>query len=362
MVATELGKALALRGHEIHFISYALPFRLSLFTDKIYFHEVDVSRYPLFDHAPYSIALTGKMVDVVKNYQLDLLHVHYAIPHAVSAVMARQILQTENIRIPVLTTLHGTDATVVGKEATFLPVVRYSLNESDGVTAVSEYLKRETYETFDINKEICAIPNFVDLERFKRQNKDHFKKAICPNGEKLLVHTSNFRSVKRTSDVIEILAQLRKEKQCVKLLMVGDGPDRTACEQLAREKGVTNDVRFLGKQESVEEILSIADVFIMPSGSETFGLAALEAMACGVPVVSSEIGGLPELNVQGVTGFLCELGDIAGMTKAVRQVLHPEAHEGFVQAARRRAEDFSIDKIVPMYEECYDRAISNMTS
>jgi len=360
VVATELGKSLASRGHEIHFISYAPPFRLDHFAERIYFHEVNGFSYPLFEDPSYALTLTSKMVNVVQFEQLDLLHVHYAIPHATSAVLARQILATQGISIPVITTLHGTDATIVGQDPSFEPVVTYSINQSDGITVVSEYLRQETFRNFDVQKEIAVIPNFVDLKRFRRQNKDHFKKAICPNGEKLMVHISNFRPVKRASDVVEVFSRLRKEGHCLKLLLVGDGPDRLPTEARARELGVFGDVRFLGKQEPIEEILSIADVFLMPSGSETFGLAALEAMACGVPVVSSNIGGLPELNIHGETGFLCDLGDIEGMKEAVKTIINPEHHEGFVQNALNRAAVFQIDNIVPQYEAFYESVVSQL--
>jgi L-malate glycosyltransferase len=357
VVATELGKALAARGHKIHFIAYSMPFRLGPVTENIFFHEVSINPYPLFEHSPYSLALTSKMVDVVKYEQLDLLHVHYAIPHAASAVLARQILAKQGIHVPVVTTLHGTDITLVGQDPSFAPVVTYTINESDGVTAVSEYLKGETYKHFEIHSEIEVIPNFVDTARFYRTNKQHFKQALCPNGEKVLVHVSNFRPVKRAADVVEIFHRLRAEGLGVKLLLVGDGPDRIPTEHLARRLGVYDDIRFLGKQEPVEEILSIADVFLIPSGSETFGLAALEAMACGVPVISSDIGGLPELNIEGVTGFRCPLGDIDAFVDKARLILTDEAlHERMSAAALGRAvQEFDVSRIVPAYEAYYER-------
>ncbi|MEM6337670.1 MAG: N-acetyl-alpha-D-glucosaminyl L-malate synthase BshA, partial [Bacteroidota bacterium] len=340
VLATELGLALAGRGHEVHFITYALPLRLTHVTERVFYHEVSVNSYPLFEYPPYSLALTSKMVDVARFEKLDLLHVHYAIPHASSAVMARNILRGQGLDIPVVTTLHGTDITLVGQDASYAPVVTYSINESDGVTAVSDYLRRETYERFDVKRDIQTIPNFVDTQRFQRQNKEHFKRAICPNGEKVLVHVSNFRAVKRAQDVVKVFANLRAEGIAVNLLLVGDGPDRAPAEQLARRLGVARDIRFLGKQEPVEEILSIADVFLIPSGSESFGLAALEAMACRVPVVSSNIGGLPELNVHGETGFLCDFGDVGALTDATRTLLlDEELHERMAANARRRAED-----------------------
>lgn len=363
VVATELGKALAERGHQVHFIAYSMPFRLEHITQNIYFHEVNVNAYPLFQYPPYSLSLTSKMVDIVKYAKLDLLHVHYAIPHATSAVLARQILESEERYVPVVTTLHGTDITIVGRDPSFEPVVNYSINQSDGVTAVSEYLRRETANHCCINTDIEVIPNFVDTERFKRQRKDYFKQALCPNGEKVLVHVSNFRKVKRATEVVEVFHRLLQEGLPLKLLLIGDGPDRVPAEHLARNLGVFDDVRFLGKQDPIEEILSIADVFLMPSGSETFGLAALEAMACHVPVVSSDIGGLPELNIDGVTGFLCPLGDVDVFTERTRRLLTDEAlHARMAEAARTRALDFEISKIVPQYEAYYETVMERALS
>lgn len=359
VVATELGKALALRGHQIHFIAYSMPFRLGHVTENIYYHEVNVNVYPLFEYPPYSLALTSKMVDVARFEDLDLLHVHYAVPHATSAVLARQILDQHDLAVPVVTTLHGTDITIVGQDPSFAPVVNYSINQSDGVTAVSDYLRRETESHFDIEREIDVIPNFIDTARFTRMNKEHFKQALCPEGEKVLVHVSNFRPVKRAGDVVHVFHRLREEGLSVKLLLVGDGPDRDATQRLARDLGVYSDIRFLGKQEPVEEILSIADVFLIPSGSETFGLAALEAMACSVPVVSSDVGGLPELNVNNETGFLCPLGDIDTLTDCTRRILTDDALQSrMAKAARKRAvEVFDQDRIVPIYETYYERIL-----
>jgi len=357
VVATELGKALAARGHQVHFITYSMPFRLRHIQENVFFHEVTVNAYPLFEYPPYTLNLTSKMVDVVKYEQLDLLHMHYAIPHATSALLARQILAEEGIHIPIVTTLHGTDITIVGQDPSFAPVVNYSINHSDGVTAVSEYLRSETLSCCDIQTEIEVIPNFIDTTRFCRLDKEHFKRALCPNGEKVLIHVSNFRPVKRATDVVDVFHRLREEGLAVKLLLVGDGPDRVPCEHRARQLGVYDDVRFLGKQEPVEEILSIADVFLMPSGSETFGLAALEGMACEVPVVASNIGGLPELVIEGETGFLCPLGNIDALTDRTRLLLTDEAvHARMAQASRERAEHtFDISHIIPLYEAYYDR-------
>jgi N-acetyl-alpha-D-glucosaminyl L-malate synthase BshA len=353
VVATELGKALADNGHQVHFITYNQPARLDFFSENLFYHEVSVSKYPLFDYPPYELALASRLVDVVRFENLDILHVHYAIPHASAAFMAKQILLTYGIYIPVVTTLHGTDITLVGKDRTYKPVVTFSINKSDGVTAVSEHLRQDTYEFFEIENEIKVIPNFIDLNRFSLQAKDHFKKAIAPSGEKVLVHTSNFRKVKRTEDVIRIFAKVR-QKIPSKLLMVGDGGERSDCEQLCRDLGVCDDTRFLGKQDAIEEILSVSDLFLMPSQSESFGLAALEAMACKVPVVSSNAGGLPELNVDGVTGFLKDVGDIDGMAeKAIYILEDADRLAQFKENALARAKEFDLAKILPIYENYY---------
>lgn len=357
VVATELGKALAKAGHEIHFITYSQPTRLDFFNENLFYHEVDIRTYPLFEYPPYELALASKMVDVVKHEHLDLLHVHYAIPHASAAYMAKQILKTENIEIPVITTLHGTDITLVGKDASYEPVVTFSINASDGVTAVSEDLRKDTYEHFKIIKEIDVIPNFIDLERFKKQKKEHFRKAICPDNERLLVHTSNFRKVKRVGDVVRVFHNIRKEIPA-KLLLVGDGPERGHIEQLCRELGTCDDIRFLGKLEAVEEVLSVADLFIMPSEKESFGLAALEAMACEVPVISTNTGGLPELNVHGKTGFMSKVGDIDDMTKNALTILDEKNLSTFKANALARAKEFDISKVMPLYEQHYRRVMA----
>lgn len=357
VVATELGKALADNGHQVHFVTYNQPARLDFFSENLFYHEVSVSKYPLFDYPPYELALASRLVDVVRFEKLDILHVHYAIPHASAAFMAKQILMSYGIYIPVVTTLHGTDITLVGKDRTYSPVVTFSINKSDGVTAVSEHLRKDTFEFFEIENEIRVIPNFIDLTRFSLKAKDHFKKAIAPSGEKILIHTSNFRKVKRTQDVIRIFAKVIK-KIPSKLLMVGDGGERTECEQLSRDLGVCDDVRFLGKQDAIEEILSVADLFLMPSQSESFGLAALEAMACKVPVISSNAGGLPELNVDGVTGFLKEIGDIDGMAESAVYILEDEERlQTFKENALTRAKEFDLSLILPMYESYYTEVI-----
>jgi N-acetyl-alpha-D-glucosaminyl L-malate synthase BshA len=356
VVATELGKALAREGHQIHFITYRQPTRLDFFSENLFYHEVDIKSYPLFDHVPYELALASKMVNVVKYEKLDLLHVHYAIPHASAAYMAKQILKTHNIQIPVVTTLHGTDITLVGKDPGYEPVVTFSINESDGVTAVSEDLKKDTYQHFDIKVPIEVIPNFINLERFKKQKKEHFKLAICPLGEKLMVHTSNFRKVKRVEDVIRVFYEVKKLIP-VKLLLVGDGPERDKMERLCRHYGIFEEVRFLGKLDAVEEVLSVADLFLMPSEKESFGLAALEAMACEVPLLSSNAGGIPELNIDGVTGYVCNVGDIETMTKMALEILSDENLPGFKKRALDRAKEFDVSNILPLYESFYQKTI-----
>lgn len=357
VVATELGKALADKGHQVHFITYSQPARLDFFSENLYYHEVSISKYPLFDYPPYELALASKLVDVVRFEKLDLLHVHYAIPHASAAFMAKQILATYGIHIPVVTTLHGTDITLVGNDPTYKPVVTFSINQSDGVTAVSNHLKEATYQQFEITKDIRVIQNFVDMDRFKLMPKQHFKLAIAPNNERIISHTSNFRKVKRTRDVVLIFEKIQKVVAS-KLLMVGDGPDRVYCEQLCRELGICEHVRFLGKQDAVEEILSVSDLFIMPSESESFGLAALEAMACKVPVITSNAGGLPELNVQGVTGFMDNVGDIDGMADHAVEILRDEATLNiFKENALKRAQEFDLSLILPLYEAFYEEVM-----
>lgn len=316
-------------------------------------------QYPLFEYPPYELALASKMVNVVKYEKLDLLHVHYAIPHASAAYMAKQILRSEGINIPVITTLHGTDITLVGKDNTFEPVVTFSINESDGVTAVSADLRKETYELFPITRDIEVIPNFIDLTRFTKQKKDFFKKAICPQGEKLIIHTSNFRKVKRVEDVVRVFYNIRQQIPA-KLLLVGDGPDRQKMENLCRELEIAEDVRFLGKVEAVEEILSVCDLFLLPSEKESFGLAALEAMACEVPVISTNTGGLPELNIQGVTGFLSNVGDIEDMSKNALYILNDNNLPVFKQNALEQAKRFDVTVIMPHYEAFYQSVMETV--
>jgi L-malate glycosyltransferase len=359
VVATELGMGLARKGHQVHFITYRQPVRLSFphFQENIYFHEVSGADYPLFEYPPYDTALASKMVDVVKYENLDLLHVHYAIPHAMVAYIAKKILITEGRYVPVITTLHGTDITLVGSNRTFAPVVEFSINKSDGVTAVSHSLKAETLELFNIQKDIRVIHNFIDFTRFKKSNKEHFKKIIAPNGERILVHTSNFRKVKRVEDVIYIFQKVFA-KIPSKLLLIGDGPERQYMEELCRQIGLCDEIRFLGKQDAVEELLAIADLFIMPSGNESFGLAALEAMACEVPVLSTNVGGLPEMNIHGETGFMSDVGNIDEMAGYAIQLLSDETMlQQFRKNALAQAQRFDIHNILPQYEAYYEEVL-----
>ena len=356
VVATELGKALAKEGHQVHFITYTQPARLDFFSENLFYHEVSIPTYPLFQYPPYELALASKMVNIVRFEQLDLLHVHYAIPHASAAYMAKQILKTYGIHIPVVTTLHGTDITLVGKDASYEPVVTFSINQSDGVTAVSNDLRKDTYEQFEITREIEVIHNFIDLERFRKQKKEHFKKAIAPADEKILIHTSNFRKVKRIDDVVKIFAEVHKLMPS-KLLLIGDGPERPRIEKLCRQMEIDEDVRFLGKLEAIEEVLSVCDLFLMPSEKESFGLAALEAMACEVPLVSSDAGGLPELNVQGFSGFTSAVGDVEDMVRNALHILDDANLPTFKKNAHARAKDFDVTAILPLYEAHYRRVI-----
>ena len=356
VLATELGKALADEGHQVHFITYQQPVRLNVFNTNIFYHEVRVPTYPLFDYPPYEVALASTMVDVIINHDLDLLHVHYAIPHASAAYMAKQIVKQKNGRnIPVITTLHGTDITLVGKDKTYEPVVTFSINESDAITAVSENLRDETYRSFAIHKNIEVIYNFVDVARFNKKPIDSFRKVIAPAGEKILMHASNFRKVKSVDDVVKIFAAV-KNVMPAKLLMVGDGPERPAMEELARSLGVDEHVRFLGKQEQMEDILAVSDVFLLPSEYESFGLAALEAMAARAVVISSNAGGLIEINVQNVTGFMADVGDIDAMSKYTIDLLQDEAKLATMkEAAYLHACTFDIKNIIPIYEKLYEQ-------
>ncbi|HVG41864.1 MAG TPA: N-acetyl-alpha-D-glucosaminyl L-malate synthase BshA [Chitinophagaceae bacterium] len=355
VLATELGKALAQKGHHVHFITYQQPVRLNGFIPNIFYHEVQVPTYPLFDYPPYETALASTLVDVIKNNGLQLLHVHYAIPHASAAYMAKKILEGNGIKIPVITTLHGTDITLVGRDKTYAPVVAFSINQSDAITAVSQNLCDETYKTFKIEKEIQVIHNFVDVQRFNRKPIDAFKKVIAPNGERVLLHASNFRKIKRVQDVVKIFYNVSKVIPS-KLLFVGDGPERTTAEQLSRELGVFDEIRFVGKQEQMEDILAIADLFLLTSEYESFGLAALEAMAASVPVVSTNAGGLGEIMIQGVTGFMGDIGDTDTMSKQAIDILKDDERlETFKAAAAKHAYTFDISTIIPVYEALYQR-------
>jgi len=355
VLATELGKALADKGHFVHFITYQQPVRLNVFSANIFYHEVRVPTYPLFDYPPYEVALSSTMVDVILHHNLDLLHVHYAIPHASAAYMAKQIVAKVGKKIPVITTLHGTDITLVGKDKTYAPVVTFSINESDAITAVSDNLRMETFKSFAITKEIDVIHNFVDVNRFSKKPIDAFRRVIAPNNERILVHASNFRKVKRVQDVVHVFAEVKKQMPA-KLLMVGDGPERPVMEDLVKDLGVTDDVRFLGKQEQMEEILVVSDLFVLPSEYESFGLAALEAMAASMPVISTNAGGLPEVNIEGKTGFLSDVGDVENMSRRAIEILqNDETLAMYKQNAFDQACKFDIHNIVPVYEKLYSR-------
>ena len=362
VIATELGKGLASQGHQVHFITYKRPARLNAFYENITYHEVNALQYPLFEYTPYESELASKLVDVVRYEKLDVLHVHYAIPHAAVAYMTKQILKTKGIYIPVVTTLHGTDITLVGTNKAFASVVEFSINNSDAVTTVSDSLRQETLNKFEIDQEIEVIYNFIDPDRFKRLNKDHFRKAIAPNDEKIIIHTSNFRKVKRVDDAIKAFAKIRAEIEC-KLILIGDGPERPAMEELCRHIGLCDEIRFLGKQDAVEEILAIGDLFFLPSENESFGLAALEAMACGLPVISTNIGGLPEVNTEGVTGFLFDVGDIDGMAKSAINLLADEKQLKKMKVnAYDRSQEFKLDKILERYVRVYKLVIAKAKS
>ncbi|MDX1936654.1 MAG: N-acetyl-alpha-D-glucosaminyl L-malate synthase BshA [Flavihumibacter sp.] len=355
VLATELGKALADKNHQVHFITYQQPVRLSEFNANIFYHEVRVPTYPLFDYPPYETALASTLVDVILNNQLDLLHVHYAIPHASAAYMAKQIVAKQGKHIPFITTLHGTDITLVGKDKTYAPVVTFSMNESDAITAVSKNLRDETYAFFKIEKEIEVIHNFVDVSRFQKKPIDAFRKVIAPNGEKVLLHVSNFRKVKRVMDVVQIMAKVREQMPC-KLLFVGDGPERSGAESLCRELNIIDDVRFVGKQEQLEDILAVSDLFLLTSEYESFGLAALEAMAAGVPVISTNAGGLTEINEHDKTGYLSNVGNVDEMARYALTLLSDDKKlQQFKNNARQHAAIFDIHNIIPIYERLYNR-------
>lgn len=363
VLATELGHALAKRGHSVHFITYAQPMRLDRYQDNIYYHEVDTPTYPLLEFNLYTLALAGKIIDVAKYEKLDVLHVHYAIPHAISGYLAREILNDKNA-VALVTTLHGTDITLVGLEPSFHPLVKFSLERSDAVTAVSGHLVEKTRQSFDVETPIAMIPNFVDTDQYKRVECPPLARQLHESKDEfVLMHVSNFRPVKRVQDCVRILAEVRTQLPA-RLVLVGDGPDRSDTERLARELGVSDYVRFLGKQSALPEILSMADVFLLPSQQESFGLSALEAMSCGVPVVATNIGGIAEVIRHGETGYVAELGDVRRMAKyCVELLTQPKKLQAFREASRQRAVDvYDINLIVPMYEEIYHQARSAMPS
>ena len=361
VVATELGKALAAQGHEVHFITYNQPVRLGSFHPGVYYHEVEVSKYPLFEYPPYELVLTSKMVEVVQTHNLNLLHVHYAIPHASAAVNAKRILADAGLTVPVVTTLHGTDITLLGKDASFKPVITHAINASDVVTTVSQSLKDDTVRLFEVSRDVEVVHNFVCPSHFERPPDVEFRSQLSPKGAPILCHVSNFRPVKRVLDVIDTFARVRAERE-VTLLMVGDGPDRARAEARCRALDLAQDVVFLGKVKNPIEPLLISDLLLLPSETESFGLVALEAMAAGVPVVSSNVGGLPEVNVQEETGYLREVGDVEGMAQDALAILDDGALRSFKQRAKARAAEFTINRILPHYLALYHRALSSSVS
>lgn len=359
VVATEIGKELAARGHDIHFISYAIPIKLSNTQERIHFHEVEMLNYPLFEHPPYALALATKMAEVATNENLDLLHVHYAIPHSVSAYLAKEMLSPR--KLPVITTLHGTDITLVGNDRSYLLITKFSIEKSDGVTAVSDYLKDLTCREFEIKRPIEMIPNFVNCDIFRRSDQSELRKRFAPQGEKILIHISNFRPVKRVTDVVEIFDRVRQEVPA-RLLMVGDGPERSNAEWLARSKQLGCQVLFLGKQESIADVLSIADLMLLPSENESFGLVALEAMASEVPIIASHVGGIPEVVRDGEDGYLSRPRDVEPMAlKALSILTDEEKRRAMGRNARRHAqENFSSTEIIPRYESYYRKVIDQV--
>ncbi|WP_177763844.1 N-acetyl-alpha-D-glucosaminyl L-malate synthase BshA [Flavobacterium sp. I3-2] len=356
VVATELGLELAQRGHEVHFITYRQPVRLALLNPNIFYHEVNVPEYPLFHYQPYELALSSKLVDMVKLYGIEILHVHYAIPHAFAGYMAKQMLKEQGIDLPMVTTLHGTDITLVGNHPFYKTAVSFSINNSDYVTSVSEDLKKSTYELFETQKEIAVIPNFIEDKSEVIEHKCRRSLFATPN-ERVVTHISNFRKVKRIQDIIKVFYGIQKEIPA-KLMMIGDGPEKADAEKLAQELGIFDKIIFFGNSHEVDSILKYSDLFLLPSETESFGLAALEAMACSVPVISSNAGGLPEVNVQGVTGFLSDIGDVDDMVaNAIKILKDDKTLEKFKQNALAHSKEFSVDKIVPMYEAIYFKAL-----
>ncbi len=358
IVGSEIGRELAEQGHNVHFISSALPTRLTELNSRVHFHEVEMMNYPLFEHQPYDLALATKMATVARAEKLDLLHVHYAIPHSISAILARESIK-QKMYVPVITTLHGTDITLVGADRSYLPITKYGLQQSDGVTAVSRFLKQATIETFDFD-EIEVIPNFICPTFYQRNLDLPLRQKYSPNGEKLLVHVSNFRPVKRPQDCIEIIAKVREKGGDVRLLMVGDGPERSACEYLAKQLGARDFVKFVGKRANIADYLAIADVFLLPSESESFGLAALEAQACEVPVIASRIGGIPEVVSDKETGFLSDIGDTEKMSEDVLKLINnEEMRQEFGKKAREQAVSrYSATEIIPQYLKYYEKVLN----
>jgi N-acetyl-alpha-D-glucosaminyl L-malate synthase BshA len=362
IVATELGKELAKKDHEIHFITYTEPVRLGELRKNIFYHEVSTSDYPLFKYTPYEQVLTSKLVDVVKFEKLDLLHVHYAIPHASAAYMAQQILSDQNIKIPFITTLHGTDITLVGKDPSFEPVINFSINKSNMVTAVSESLKKDTNELFEVKNNIKVIPNFICIDDYKLENNDFYKKRFAPNNEKIICHISNFRKVKRIRDVLLSFEIISKEID-VKLILVGDGPERSALEKISRESKYRNNIYFLGSLKSTKEVLNISDLFFLPSSTESFGLSALEAMACSVPVISTKTGGIPEVVIDGESGYLSKVGDVREMSSNAIEILSNKNKLSlFKENALKQAMKFDVKQILPRYEKIYEKCIDDYLS
>jgi N-acetyl-alpha-D-glucosaminyl L-malate synthase BshA len=359
VVATELGLELARRGHEIHFITYSQPVRLALLNPNVHYHEVNVPEYPLFHYQPYELALSSKLVDMVKLYKIDLLHVHYAIPHAYAGYMAKQMLKAEGIKIPMVTTLHGTDITLVGNHPFYKPAVSFSINKSDLVTSVSQNLKDETYKLFNIKREIHVIPNFIELGKIKIDSTIACHRSVMANeNEKIITHISNFRKVKRIPDVIEIFYKIQQQIPS-KLMMVGDGPEKEVAENLCQKLGISDRVIFFGNSNEIDKILSYTDLFLLPSDTESFGLAALEAMAWGVPVISSNSGGLPEVNFEGVSGFLSNVGNTDEMAQNAIKILSNETKLAeFKENALAVAKQFDIKNIVPIYEKLYEEALN----
>ncbi len=361
VVATELGIALADHGHEVHFITYKQPVRLQLLHSNVHYHEVTVPNYPLFHYQPYELALSSKLVDMVKLHGIELLHVHYAIPHAYAGYMAKKMLEEEGIYIPMVTTLHGTDITLVGSHPFYKPAVTFSINNSDAVTSVSESLKEDTLRLFDIKKEIHVVPNFIDIEKHNNPFSDCQRDLIAHKDEKIITHISNLRKVKRVDNVIEIFDRILK-KMPARLIIVGEGPEKKPMKQLCEEKGILDNVLFVGNSHEVDKILCFSDLFLLPSEHESFGLVALEAMACGVPVISSNAGGLSEVNIQGVSGFLSDIGDVEDMSKNALKILEtPETHLKFKQNAKKTAMKFETKNIVPLYEEVYEKALESIS-